>query len=107
MTEDPALSLGSDKVVMWSYPVIADGLIYVVDLRNGLYILRYTGPHAAEVDAIAFLEGNSNVGDAVAFDPPDEVPAPQPGGGAPRAAMLLAGALLVVPLGTWRRRSRH
>src|SRR5262249_1488185 len=38
-TEDPALSAGRDKVVMWSYPIIYDGLIYVVDLRNGLYIL--------------------------------------------------------------------
>ncbi|MBA2528653.1 MAG: hypothetical protein H0V19_01605 [Euzebyales bacterium] len=68
-TEDPALSLGSDKVVMWSYPVIDDGLIYVVDIRNGLYILRYTGAHAAEVDGIDFLEGNSNLGDALRFEP--------------------------------------
>jgi hypothetical protein len=38
--EDPRLSSDPDtgmgeKVVMWSYPVIKDGLIYVVDLRNG------------------------------------------------------------------------
>lgn len=63
-TEDPALSAGRDKVVMWSYPIIKDGLIYVVDIRNGLYVLRYTGPHAAEVRRIGFLEGNSNLGDA-------------------------------------------
>lgn len=62
--EDPALSAGPNKVVMWSYPIIKDGLIYVVDIRNGLYILRYTGPHADEVNAIHFLEGNSNLGDA-------------------------------------------
>ena len=31
------------------------------DIRNGLYVLRYTGPHAAEVNAIQFLEGNSNL----------------------------------------------
>ncbi|MGH8894201.1 MAG: LVIVD repeat-containing protein, partial [Actinomycetes bacterium] len=64
-TEDPALSRGPNKVVMWSYPVVRDGLIYVVDIRNGLYVLRYTGPHAKEVGQVAFLEGNSNLGDAV------------------------------------------
>lgn len=61
-TEDPALSSGSDKVVMWSYPIVKNGLIYVVDLRNGLYVLRYTGKHAKEVRDIGFLEGNSNLG---------------------------------------------
>ncbi len=50
---------------MWSYPVIEDGLIYVVDLRNGLYILEYEGPHQQEVADIKFLEGNSNQGDAL------------------------------------------
>jgi hypothetical protein len=63
-TEDPALSAGRDKVVMWSYPIVEDGLILVVDVRNGLYILKYHGPHEAEVAAIRFLEGNSNLGDA-------------------------------------------
>ncbi len=66
-TEDPALSRGPNKVVMWSYPIVRNGLIYVIDIRNGLYILRYTGPHAAEVAGIHFLEGNSNLGDAVAL----------------------------------------
>ena len=69
-TEDPALSSGIDKVVMWSYPIIKDGLIYVVDVRNGLYILRYEGPFAAEVAGIGFLEGNSNLGDALALEGP-------------------------------------
>jgi hypothetical protein len=68
VTEDPALSRGPNKVVFWSYPVIKDGLIYVVDIRNGLYILRYTGPHANEVNTIKFLEGNSNLGDAPRLD---------------------------------------
>jgi hypothetical protein len=63
-TEDPALSSGLDKVVMWSYPIIKDGLIYVVDVRNGLYILKYHGPFEQEVTAIHFLEGNSNLGEA-------------------------------------------
>ncbi len=63
-TEDPALSRGPNKVVLWSYPVIRNGLIYAIDIRNGLYILRYTGPHAAEALDIHFFEGNSNLGDA-------------------------------------------
>ncbi len=63
-TEDPVLSSGLDKVVMWSYPIIKDGLMYVVDVRNGLYILRYHGPFDKEVAQIRFLEGNSNLGEA-------------------------------------------
>ena len=62
--EDPALSRGPNKVVVWSFPIIRDGLIYVIDIRNGLYVLRYTGPHADEAAGISFLEGNSNLGDA-------------------------------------------
>jgi hypothetical protein len=79
--EDPRLSADTipgrtdNKVVMWSYPVIQDGLIYAVDLRNGLYILRYTGPYAHEVDEIGFLEGNSNQGDALCFEPVGPLPA--------------------------------
>ena len=63
-TEDPALSQGRDKVVMWSFPIIKDGLIYVVDIRNGLYILRYHGPFERQVERVGFLDGNSNSGDA-------------------------------------------
>lgn len=63
--EDPALGLGNDEqVTMWSYPIISDGLIYVTDIRNGLYVLRYRGPFAGEVSDIDFLEGNSNLGAA-------------------------------------------
>jgi hypothetical protein len=62
--EDPALSAGPNKVVVWSFPIIRNGLIYVIDIRNGLYVLRYTGPHADEAAEISFLEGNSNLGDA-------------------------------------------
>ena len=62
------LSAGDDarhnKVVMWSFPIIKDGLIYVIDIRNGLYVLDYTGPRAGEVAGVDFLEGNSNLGDA-------------------------------------------
>ncbi len=65
LTEDPALTAGQDKVAMWSFPVIQDGLIYVVDVRNGLYILDYEGPFEKEVSKVKFLEGNSNRGDAL------------------------------------------
>ncbi|HEX6325273.1 MAG TPA: hypothetical protein VFZ72_01780 [Jiangellaceae bacterium] len=66
--EDPALSMGTNKVVMWSFPVVQDGLVYVVDIRNGLYILKYTGARAHEISGLSFLEGNSNLGDAVRID---------------------------------------
>jgi hypothetical protein len=69
-TEDPVLSSGPEKVVMWSYPIIKDGLIYVVDIRNGLYILKYHGPFEAEVAEIRFLEGNSNLGEAQLWETP-------------------------------------
>jgi hypothetical protein len=44
---------------MWSYPVVQNGLVYVVDIDLGLYVLRYTGPHASEITKAAFVEGNS------------------------------------------------
>ena len=54
MLEDPRLSSDPDtgrheKVVMWSYPIVKDGLIYVIDLRNGLYVLKYRGDFEKEV----------------------------------------------------------
>ena len=66
--EDPVLSSGRDKVVMWSFPIIKDGLIYVVDVRNGLYILEYKGPHEKEVSSVKFLEGNTNFGDTMKIE---------------------------------------
>jgi hypothetical protein len=57
--EDPYLS--AVPVEMWSYPIVKDGLIYVVDVRNGLYILRYHGAHELELLEESFLEGNSNL----------------------------------------------
>lgn len=70
VTEDPALTAGQDKVAMWSFPVIQDGLVYVVDVRNGLYILKYGGTYAQEVNKIDFIEGNSNQGTALKFEKP-------------------------------------
>jgi hypothetical protein len=79
LLEDPRLSSDPDtgrneKVVMWSYAVIKDGLIYVVDLRNGLYVLEYRGAFEREVQRIGFLDGNSNQGDALCFEPVGKVP---------------------------------
>jgi hypothetical protein len=69
LQEDPVLSSGGDKVVAWSYPIVKDGLIYFVDVRNGLYVMRYEGPFATEISKSKFLEGNSNLGDALRFEP--------------------------------------
>jgi hypothetical protein len=79
MLEDPRLSSDPDtgrheKVVMWSYPIIKDGLIYVVDLRNGLYVLKYRGRFEREVGRITFLEGNSNQGHALCYEPVGTAP---------------------------------
>jgi hypothetical protein len=79
MLEDPRLSSDPDtgrneKVVMWSYPIVKDGLIYVIDLRNGLYVLDYNGRFEREVERIGFLEGNSNQGDALCFEPVGAAP---------------------------------
>jgi hypothetical protein len=65
--EDPALQ--GSHVEMWSYPIIKDGLVYVVDVRNGLYILRYHGEWSYEVNERQFLEGNSNLGAFMALHP--------------------------------------
>ena len=79
LLEDARLSSDADtgrneKVVMWSYAVVKDGLIYVVDLRNGLYVLQYRGPYKQEVERIAFLDGNSNQGDALCYEPVGTAP---------------------------------
>jgi hypothetical protein len=79
MLEDPRLSSDPDtgrheKVVMWSYPIIQKGFIYVVDLRNGLYVLKYKGPFEREVKRIRFLEGNSNQGNALCYEPVGAAP---------------------------------
>jgi hypothetical protein len=40
---------------MWSFPIIRHGLVYVVDIRNGLFVLRYTSAHAQVLDERAGL----------------------------------------------------
>jgi len=72
VTPDPALEPGSNGVIAWSYPIVSNGLIYYIDIRNGLYIVRYTGEHAHEVSKVRFLEGNSNLGDAYRLEYGDD-----------------------------------
>jgi hypothetical protein len=52
-------TLGSFPIQMWSSPIIHDGLIYVIDIRNGLFILRYTGPGASTIAEVEWAEGNA------------------------------------------------
>jgi len=71
----------AENIAFWSYPIIRDGLIYVIDVRNGLYVLDYEGPFADEVRTVKWLEGNSNLGDAAALEappPPEPEPEPEP-----------------------------
>ena len=49
------------NVAMVSYPVIRDGLIYVLDGTNGVFVLRYSGPYADELMGPGRREGNSNL----------------------------------------------
>lgn len=56
-TDDP--TLGGYPVRVWSSPIVKDGLIYVVDIRNGLSILRYTGAGSDAVSEVALAEGNA------------------------------------------------
>lgn len=51
--------LGSYPIRVWSSPIVRDGLIYVVDIRNGLFVVRYDGPRSDAVAAIGFAEGNA------------------------------------------------
>ncbi|MCA1829975.1 MAG: LVIVD repeat-containing protein [Actinomycetota bacterium] len=55
------------NVESWSYPVIRGGLIYMTDIRSGLYILRPVSgsPFADAVAAKGFDEGNSDLGDII------------------------------------------
>ena len=76
-TDSPRGSSKADRWTgaMWSYPVVQNGLIYVVDIDLGLYILKYTGAHHDEVDKAGFVEGNSSPGRFSAKDPVVKRPA--------------------------------
>lgn len=53
--------VGRHPVQTWSYPILRDGLLYVVDIQSGLHIVRYTGPNAEMVREVPYLEGNVSV----------------------------------------------
>lgn len=57
----PVSYIGGYRVQTWSYPILRDGLLYVVDIQSGLYVLRYTGPGAEEAAGVAHAEGNATV----------------------------------------------
>ncbi len=59
--EEPGLTAGPEKVITTTYPILRDGLVYVGDRRNGLYVLRYRGPFAREVRCARLVEGNSSL----------------------------------------------
>ena len=63
------LQLGTTDAMTWSYPVISSGLVYVVDINQGLLVLRYHGPHEDEVAGTGFTEGNSNIAAATPATP--------------------------------------
>lgn len=49
----------SPDVWTWSYPVLYNGLIHVMDENTGLLVLKYTGRRADEVPQEGILEGNA------------------------------------------------
>jgi hypothetical protein len=119
------VQLGPTDAMTWSYPVIYKGLVYVVDINQGLLVLRYAGPHQDEVGGVAFAEGNSNLLSAVTATPtptpvasPARTPSPAPIAGhsdgllsGKSRPMLIAGvvavlALLSLVVVAWRRRTR-
>ena len=51
---------GGYPVQVWSYPILQSGLIYVSDIRAGLFILRYTGPEAEAINSVKLAQGNAN-----------------------------------------------
>lgn len=106
-----AAQLGATLTMTWSYPVVRDGLIYVDDIDEGLYVLRYSGPHQEELDQLAYAEGNSNLAalrppsPSAAATPTAVAAAPAPRAVAGRAAparsvspLLVGGGLLALAL---------
>ena len=104
--------LGATLPMTWSYPIVRDGLIYVADINQGLYVLRYRGPHQEQLDRTAFAEGNSNLTVVRAATPsptaaPTATPIPAPSApparsarsSAPPIPALLVGLLFILLIG--------
>jgi hypothetical protein len=82
--------LGGPDTMTWSYPVVRDGLVYVADVNQGLYVIRYQGPHQEEVDRLLFAEGNSNL--AREQPPPTPTPSATPSARTSPAASARPGS---------------
>jgi len=50
----------SPDVWVWSHPILYNGLIYISDENNGLYILRYKGARAEELPQRGRVISNTN-----------------------------------------------
>jgi len=74
--------LGGTRTMTWSYPIVRDGLIYLADIDEGLYVLRYRGPGQESVSRAGFAEGNSNLTAPVESSP---TPSPSSPPGSPTA----------------------
>ena len=113
--------LGVTPTMTWSYPIVRDGLIYVADINQGLYVLRYSGPRQEQLEQVAFAEGNSDLAATLPASSATTVPlatptllAPTAGAGRsptplPTIAVVVVGLLLVgaiVAVGRLRRRGR-
>jgi hypothetical protein len=57
----PRSLLGSYPVQMFSYPILRNGLLYVADSQSGLYVLRYTGLRAGQLEDVTQAEGNVTI----------------------------------------------
>lgn len=101
--------LGATLPMTWSYPIVRDGLVYVDDIDEGLYVLRYGGPHQDELDQLTFSEGNSSLtaqrvpppAPSAAAVPPSTAPvraAPRATTGRAVGPAVLAGGLVVLAL---------
>lgn len=58
-------SIGQPDLIHFSYVVSYNGNLIFADINNGLYIVKYTGPHAEEIPA----EGNCVSGNPGAVEP--------------------------------------
>jgi hypothetical protein len=87
--------LGAARAMTWSYPVLRNGLVYVVDINQGLVVLRYRGVYEDEVAAVAFADGSTNLArqepPPAAIAPPT-LEAPATGVPTPRSPALRSGA---------------
>lgn len=86
-------SLGVTATETWSYPIVRNGLIYIADINQGLFILRYSGVHQEQIAQTGFAEGNSNL---TAGPPPTPTPKGGVGPALPTSGAHPSGAPVLV-----------